>query len=457
MKKFLNRIWAWMKRNLRSDARNFLHFFLAFTGIFLILTGIILSVLRMGMYSTTDKEISSVKGSQVQLANWGLRQFVPMDGEESGLIPNIGNSSRNKSNPNNQEEAIFNPNTYVVLYDANGKVLNSTYDHVAELIAEKNDHLNKTYVNRIGMFTIRGSDDGDPFVFRTTIIPTSLELTNGKRVAYIQVLVYVNQIQSSLASTSKIIVWTIAAFWLLSLFVAVYFSRWLVKPLQSALERQKAFVSNASHELRTPLAILQNRLQLLFQNPNGTIIEESENISASLNEVRNMRLLTSNLLDMAKQDQALKVEPEEVDQEFFVEIFKNYKILAENAGKGFRGSISVNKIMKIDPDLIKQLLTIFFDNAMKYTGEDGNVEMSVKRAGQNLEFVISDNGTGIPDKDKKNIFDRLYRVDEARTRGVGGLGLGLSLAKVIVTRMKGKIVVSDNKPRGTVFTIRIKA
>ena len=70
------------------------------------------------------------------------------------------------------------------------------------------------------------------------------------------------------------------------------------------MQKQKAFVENASHELRTPLAVLQNRLETLFRKPEATIMESSENIASSLDEVRNMKLLTTNLLNIARRDDA---------------------------------------------------------------------------------------------------------------------------------------------------------
>jgi len=75
----------------------------------------------------------------------------------------------------------------------------------------------------------------------------------------------------------------------------------------------------------------------------------------------------------------------------------------------------------------------------------------------NLIMSIADNGEGISDSDKAKIFDRFYRVDKARTRQKGGFGLGLSLAKQIVEACNGKITVADNRPKGTKFTVRVKA
>lgn len=222
------------------------------------------------------------------------------------------------------------------------------------------------------------------------------------------------------------------------------------------MKNKKEFVENASHELRTPLAILQNRLELLFQKPTATIIDESENISESLSEVRNMRLLTSNLLNLARRDSGIRIEPEATTATYFENIFNSYEMLAENAGKKFSGHLKLDGTINLDQALIKQLLTILFDNALKYTGDEGEISVDVQKNGGFLVFAVADNGEGISDEDKKKIFDRFFRVDKARTRQKGGLGLGLSLAKQIVEAYNGKITVEDNKPKGTKFIVRIR-
>ncbi|MFU1839304.1 ATP-binding protein, partial [Enterococcus faecium] len=90
---------------------------------------------------------------------------------------------------------------------------------------------------------------------------------------------------------------------------------------------------------------------------------------------------------------------------------------------------------------------------LKYTGDEGEISVDVQKNGGFLVFAVADNGEGISDEDKKKIFDRFFRVDKARTRQKGGLGLGLSLAKQIVEAYNGKITVEDNKPKGTKFIV----
>ena len=156
----------------------------------------------------------------------------------------------------------------------------------------------------------------------------------------------------------------------------MYLAKWSRRPIQESLEKQKTFVENASHELRTPLTVIQNRLESLFRKPESTILDNSENIAYSLDEVRNMRLLTTNLLNLTRRDDGIKPEIETLDSPFFDKVFTNYATIAEENEKGFTAQNQVGRSIKTDKTLLKQLMTILFDNAIKYTEDDGQVTPS---------------------------------------------------------------------------------
>ena len=107
----------------------------------------------------------------------------------------------------------------------------------------------------------------------------------------------------------------------------------------------------------------------------------------------------------------------------------------------FRFENRIHRTIVTDQLLLKQLMTILFDNAIKYTEEDGEIDFVISATDRNLYLLVSDNGVGISAEDKKKIFDRFYRVDKARTRQKGGFGLGLSLAKQIVDALKEPLLL----------------
>ena len=272
---------------------------------------------------------------------------------------------------------------------------------------------------------------------------------------YLVIAINTTQLEEATERYVKLIVIMMSFFWLLSVAASMYLAKWSRRPIQESLEKQKAFVENASHELRTPLAVIQNRLEVLFRKPESTILDNSENIASSLDEVRNMRLLTTNLLNLARRDDGIKPEIETLEPAFFDTVFTNYAMIAEENEKGFTAQNQVSRPIQTDKTLLKQLMTILFDNAIKYTEDDGHVTFTVRTNDRQLYISVADNGPGISDSDKKKIFDRFYRVDKARTRQKGGFGLGLSLAQQIVLALKGTIVVKDNQPKGTIFEVKI--
>ena len=107
----------------------------------------------------------------------------------------------------------------------------------------------------------------------------------------------------------------------------------------------------------------------------------------------------------------------------------------------------------VDKDKLRELMIILLDNALKYTNENDNIIVTLKATMFDAIVEVADTGIGITEETKEKIFERFYREDKARSRQTGGNGLGLSIAKTIVSDMKGKITVEHNVPKGTKFII----
>ena len=121
----------------------------------------------------------------------------------------------------------------------------------------------------------------------------------------------------------------------------------------------------------------------------------------------------------------------------------------------FELSPAHNSRINGDKDMIKQLMRILLDNAIKYTPRGGEVHTGVSKSGKMAVLRIADTGEGIPPEDLPHIFDRFYRVDKARSRETGGTGLGLSIVKQIVLLHGGTIVPESTVGQGTTFTIQL--
>ena len=422
-----------------DDFSYFIRNFGVFTLIFSTMTLIILQVMHSSLYTSVDEKLLSLSANPqdvIQLAvNRATEDVKDLNSESVG--------------PPSNSKPTVSSNTEVILLDSslNQLVAGNRFLGLDRVTFNKKD------LNHIRQLHVQNSYGQDE-IYRVILTEMNIESVS-TNIKYAAVLINTSQLEQISQNHEQLIVVVMASFWILSLIASLYLARVSVKPLLESMQKQQSFVENASHELRTPLAVLQNRLETLFRKPEATIMESSESIASSLEEVRNMRFLTTNLLNLARRDDGINPELGEVQPDFFNTTFTNYEMIASENNRVFHFENRIHRTIITDKLLLKQLMTILFDNAVKYTEEEGGIHFVIATTERNLYLSVADDGIGISAADKKKIFDRFYRVDKARTRQKGGFGLGLSLAKQIVDALKGTISVKDNKPHGTIFEVKI--
>ena len=422
-----------------EDFSYFIRNFGVFTLIFSAMTLIILQVMHSSLYTSVDEKLLSLSGNPQDVIQLAVnRATEDVKDLNSQSVP----SSTDK-------KPTISSNTEVILLDSNLNqlVVGNRFLGLDRIIFNKKD------LNHIRQLHVQNSYGQDE-IYRVILTEMNIESVS-TNIKYAAVLINTSQLEQISQNHEQLIVVVMASFWILSLLASLYLARVSVKPLLESIQKQQSFVENASHELRTPLAVLQNRLETLFRKPEATIMESSESIASSLEEVRNMRFLTTNLLNLARRDDGINPELGEVQPDFFNTTFTNYEMIASENSRVFHFENRIHRTIITDKLLLKQLMTILFDNAVKYTEEEGDIHFVIATTERNLYLSVADDGIGISAADKKKIFDRFYRVDKARTRQKGGFGLGLSLAKQIVDALKGTISVKDNKPHGTIFEVKI--
>jgi len=221
----------------------------------------------------------------------------------------------------------------------------------------------------------------------------------------------------------------------------------LIERIEHSYEKQNRFALDASHELATPLAVIKGYVDLIDRWGKDDRAVLNEGILAIKSEIASMTKLLDTLLTLAKSDNDLfKIEKSmfELD-ELMIEVVKESRIVAP----GHTIELGNNDPVRIfaDQRLIKQMVRALIDNAIKYSGSQGKITIQVEKIRESASISISDNGIGIPQKELPFIFDRFYRVDKARSRSLGGAGLGLSFVKWIVNMHGGSISVRS-KSRG---------
>ncbi len=228
---------------------------------------------------------------------------------------------------------------------------------------------------------------------------------------------------------------------LLILFIfLIFFSRWIIRPVRTAMERQKQFVSDASHELKTPIAVLTANVDILQDE-----IGENKWLGYIQEQTGRMNQLVGDLLRLARMDNAT--------QEYSFKEF-NLSTAIEATALPFESqAFEKQKNLEIDiqPNVmytgseqhIRQLAAIFIDNAMKYSNEHGVIKITLLQRGETPVLEFYNTGCEISQEETDKIFERFYRGDKARNnKGKNGYGLGLAIAKSIMEIHKIKIQVT---------------
>ncbi len=241
-----------------------------------------------------------------------------------------------------------------------------------------------------------------------------------------------------------------SAAWIIIFVVSLLLVKSMIKPVSDAFEKQRRFISDASHELKTPVAVITTNADILHDE-----IGDNKWLSYIQSESRRMRTLINSLLTLAKLDN------NKVDKDFaefdmskaIMSVALPFESTAFENNKNY--SIDIEDDIKCfgNEEQIKQVAVILIDNAIKYSYDNGEISVTLKRSGNKKLFEVRNSGAGIPPEDIDKIFDRFYRADEARTRADGSVGLGLAIANAIINEHNGKITVHSKQNEYTVFQV----
>ncbi|MGC8780102.1 MAG: sensor histidine kinase [Anaerolineae bacterium] len=220
--------------------------------------------------------------------------------------------------------------------------------------------------------------------------------------------------------------------------------------LDEAFRRERQFTADASHELRTPLAAMQAILSVTRAQRRSP--EDYETALADLaDEADRLRGLVEDLLQLARGEGASVAARAPVDlSTLLADITDSLRPLAEAKGLALICDVPPGLHLLGDGDALIRLFVNLLDNAVKYT-ERGRIVVSGRAAADGLRVTVADTGIGIPVEHLPHIFDRFYRVDQART--AGGAGLGLAIALEVARRHGGTIAVDSAPGVGTTFTV----
>ncbi len=228
----------------------------------------------------------------------------------------------------------------------------------------------------------------------------------------------------------------------------------MIARLDDAFRRQREFTADASHELRTPLTIMKGQIDVSLQQERGP--EAYRQVLGTVNqEVDHLIRLVGSLLTLTRADAgqiSLTLEPVNLS-DVVTGVLEQVRPLASQRGVELKLLPGTDANLQADEDLLLQLLLNLLDNAIKYTPAGGQVTTGWSLNSDHVSLWVRDTGIGIPSEHLPHLFDRFYRVDRARSRAEGGVGLGLAISRWIAEAHGGSISVESAPGSGSTFAV----
>ena len=228
--------------------------------------------------------------------------------------------------------------------------------------------------------------------------------------------------------------------------------------LEKSFRRIRQFSGDASHELRTPLTILRGETEVTLRWAKSPE-EFRDMLRSNMEEIDRMERIIESLLTLAKSEVGeLTLEMKSLSLSDMVqELYLQSRLLCEAKRIEVQLLLDVDQEIRIRGDelRLRQMFLNLISNAIKYTPEDGHLEIALAMGDNFARVDINDSGIGIPAEHLPHIFDRFYRVDKARNRMDGGTGLGLAIVKWIAEAHGGGITVRSEVGKGSSFSVRL--
>lgn len=407
---------------------------------------VIMSILNVANYvrmvSRADDTLEELADNNGQFDSRDFMKELMPDHKDGKLPSNSGESDENVTANQDGSENIqppttpgkkrgdkFSPETpfqtrYFSVVVSNGMVVSYSLDNIAAVDESEAE----SYADQI---IDDGIDKGFIDIYRYMVVDCDDE-TGGSRIIFVDCRQEIESFKNTLVYSVGVSLLGFLAVFTLVLF----WSKKIFKPVAESYEKQKRFITDASHEIKTPLTIIDANTEVI-EMMNG----ESEWTQNTRDQVKRLTSLTNQMVALSRLDE--NPEPKEMTEfnlsDVAYEVIDHFVALSEVTGKKINMEIQDGITYKGDENSIRQLISILVDNAMKYAVQTESIDISLKRDGRKIRFMLRNLTDGMQEGAQDILFERFYRPDSSRNSETGGSGIGLSLAKSIVEVHKGKI------------------
>jgi two-component system, OmpR family, sensor kinase len=231
----------------------------------------------------------------------------------------------------------------------------------------------------------------------------------------------------------------------------------LLDRLDQSFERQRRFIADASHELRTPLAILRGEAEVAMSQKDRKAEEYLDSLTILHQEATRLTKIVEDLFTLTRADAGqYRLATQEVYlEEVVADCAHSVRTLARGKSIELKVDAEAECAVRGDPELLRRMILNLLDNAIKYTAPGGQVDVSCRAGEEDCEVHVTDTGSGIPAELQGRVFERFFRVDQARSRSAndGGAGLGLSIAQWIAQAHQGRLELIHSNAGGSHFAV----
>ncbi len=359
----------------------------------------------------------------------------PIEKPEGQEPSNQDNELLNQEPPDKKELNKIDENTkfmdsviYTVLIDEN--------DNIKEIINHSNDDTSEEEIKRIANKILKSNKKKSKYIGNLYLNDYSYSYKENNSLVIIDNAKTKKALTTSLISSIVIFILSEIIIYLISRKITA----WITIPVKDSFEKQKQFIEDASHELKTPLSVIIASTEALEDNP-----KEAKWLNNIKSESTRMSNLIKDLLDLASSEKKETYRYQEGNLSKLIELsVLTFEGKAYEKNIKLKYNIDNNIEMKMDENSIRQLIEILLDNAIKHSKDKETIRITLTDNNNEITLKVINKGEGIPKGEEEKIFERFYRVDKSRNRKENRYGLGLAIAKNIVTNHSGKIKAISN-------------
>lgn len=316
-------------------------------------------------------------------------------------------------------ETPFSTRFFTVCFDEDGRVTEVDVSSISAITEETaREYAEETYES--------GRERGWIEDYRYKRYPTE----HGTAIVYVDGSMNRFMSKRTLLVAGVVLITSALAIWM----IVIFFSKRAVRPVAESYEKQKQFITDANHELKTPLTLIMTNLDIL-----ETEMGENEWLSDIRSEGERLSVLVNQLVVLARMDEdKTNLEAQCFSlSDMIMEVISEFRILAQDCGKSVETQIDPKIDYIGDETAVRRVISILLDNAVKYCDDGGNIRLRLEKKKHPVLYV-ENTYADVDTTELDKLFDRFYRADRARTF-TGGFGVGLSIAKAIVTQHRGEI------------------